>query len=157
MEISTLAEHPEEIPKITKWYFDEWSHTAPDITFEMVQEKVTEKSINQTRIPMSFVAYLDGELAGVLELKLHENKNYLEYENWIGGVFTNPDKRGQGVATQLINKAKAFAIDTGMPQLYLQCESFNLELYLKLGFKPLHSARHHQVETTIMVWHTATQ
>ncbi|WP_252036431.1 MULTISPECIES: GNAT family N-acetyltransferase [Vibrio] len=105
---------------------------------------------------MAFVAHIDGELAGVLEVKLHENKNFLEYENWIGGVFTNPKHRSQGIATKLINKAKEFAKKAGMPQLYLQCESFNVELYLNQGFKPLHQARHHEVATTIMVWEATT-
>ncbi|WP_252036664.1 MULTISPECIES: hypothetical protein [Vibrio] len=40
MKISTLAEHPEEVPKIAKWYFNEWSHTAPDVTEEMELEKL---------------------------------------------------------------------------------------------------------------------
>ncbi|PSW16884.1 GNAT family N-acetyltransferase [Photobacterium sanctipauli] len=155
MEISLLADHPDYAPKIAKWYFDEWAHIAPNITEDIVLEKVIEKSLNRDQIPLALVAREGGELVGVLELKIRENKNYPEYENWVGGVFTNPPNRGQGVAGQLLNKAKELAIDFGVKDLYLQCESFNIPLYLNHGFKALHQARHHDAETTIMVWHAA--
>ncbi|WP_036827996.1 GNAT family N-acetyltransferase, partial [Photobacterium sanctipauli] len=114
MEISLLADHPDYAPKIAKWYFDEWAHIAPNITEDIVLEKVIEKSLNRDQIPLALVAREGGELVGVLELKIRENKNYPEYENWVGGVFTNPPNRGQGVAGQLLNKAKELAIDFGV-------------------------------------------
>lgn len=156
MEISLLADHPDYAPKIAKWYFDEWAHIAPNITEEIVLEKVIEKSLNRDQIPLALVASEDGELVGVLELKIRENKNYPEYEYWVGGVFTNPANRGLGVASQLLKKAKELAIDFGIQNLYLQCESFNIPLYLNHDFKALHQAQHHDAETTIMVWRAVT-
>lgn len=41
-------------------------------------------------------------------------------------------------------------------KLYLQCESFNIGLYERHGFRALHQAKHHRVETTVMVWSAAT-
>ncbi|MEK1964816.1 hypothetical protein WOB62_23510 [Vibrio parahaemolyticus] len=81
MEISLLADHPHEAPKIAKWYYDEWARIAPNVTEEMVLEKVIEKSVNREAVPLSLVAHIDGELVGVLELKIRENRNYPEYEN----------------------------------------------------------------------------
>jgi putative hydrolase of the HAD superfamily len=152
MEIALLADHPDYAPKIAKWYFDEWAHMASHVTESMVLEKVIEKSVNREKIPLALVALDDGELLGVLELKLRENKHYPEYENWIGGVFTNPATRGHGVASKLLHKAKELTAAFGIRDLYLQCESFNVALYLKHGFKQLHQAQHHDMETTIMVW-----
>ncbi|WP_033298706.1 GNAT family N-acetyltransferase [Psychromonas ossibalaenae] len=152
MEISVLAEHPNEASKIAKWYFDEWSYIDPNFTESMFLEKVLEKAVNCDKIPMALVAHKENELMGVLELKLRENKNYPEYENWVGGVFTNPDNRGQGIASQLLNHAKGLAVELDIQELYLQCESFNVNLYENHGFKVLHKAKHHDVETTIMVW-----
>ncbi|UIP29873.1 GNAT family N-acetyltransferase [Photobacterium sp. TLY01] len=156
MEISLLADCPSEAPKIAKWYYDEWARMAPNVTEEMVLEKVIEKSVNRNQIPLSFVAHIDSELAGVLELKVRENKNYPEYENWVGGVYTNPKYRGKGIASKLLESAKEKAIDIGVKKLYLQCESFNVSLYLNHGFSVLHQAQHHDIETTIMVWEAAT-
>lgn len=156
MEISLLADHPHEVSKIAKWYFDEWGDSTPGITQEIVLEKVREKSINRNKIPMTIVAYIDGELVGALELKIRENKHYPEYENWIGGVFITPSHRGHGIANQLLDKAKKLAIELGVQRLYLQCESFNIPLYLKNGFTVLHQAQHHGIEITIMVWEASS-
>ncbi len=156
MEISLLADHPHEAPKIAKWYYDEWARIAQNVTEEMVLEKVIEKSVNREEIPLSLVAHLDGELVGVLELKIRENRNYPEYENWIGGVFTHPRHRRKGIAQILLASAKEKAASIGIKKLYLQCESFNVELYLNHGFKVLHQAQHHEIETTIMAWEATT-
>ncbi len=156
MEISLLANHPAEAPKIAKWYYVEWAHIDPDMTEQMVLDKVTEKAVNRNAIPMAIVGHIDGELVGVLELKLRENNNYPEYENWIGGVFTNSSNRGQGVASKLLTKAKELALNMEVQTLHLQCESFNIALYVKHGFKTLHKAQHHEIKTTIMAWKAIT-
>ncbi|MGR5260000.1 hypothetical protein ACPV5Q_08490 [Vibrio astriarenae] len=44
MEISLLADHPFDAPKIAKWYFDEWARIAPNMTEQMVLEKVIGKT-----------------------------------------------------------------------------------------------------------------
>ncbi len=156
MEISLLADHPSEAPKIAKWYYDEWARIAPNVTEEMVLENVIGKSVNRKQIPLSLVAHKAEELVGVLELKLRENKNYPEYENWVGGVFTSPLHRGKGIASYLLREAKILAVELNIDKLYLQCESFNVGLYERHGFKALHQAKHHNVETTVMVWWVAT-
>ncbi|CAG9297400.1 GNAT family N-acetyltransferase [Celerinatantimonas diazotrophica] len=155
MEISLLADHPDEAPKIAKWYFNEWSHHAPNMTESLVLEKVLEKTHNRDRLPMVLVAHIDHELVGVLELKLRENNHYPEYEHWIGGVYTNAAHRGQGVASQLLEKAKGLAVGLGIQDLYLQCERFNVNFYLKHDFKALHQAQHGNVVTTIMLWRSS--
>ena len=156
MEISLLADHPHDAPKIAKWYYDEWARIVPNVTEEMILEKVIEKSLNREEIPLSLVAHLDGELVGVLELKIRENKNYPEYENWIGGVFTHHEHRCKGVAHSLLESAKEKAVRFGVKKLYLQCESFNVELYLNHGFKVLHQIQQNEIEVSVMVWEATT-
>ncbi|MGR5117904.1 GNAT family N-acetyltransferase [Vibrio astriarenae] len=151
MEISLLADHPFDAPKIAKWYFDEWARIAPNMTEQMVLEKVMEKAVNRNKVPLSLVAHRGEELVGVLELKFRENKHYPEYEHWIGGVFTNAEYRGEGIASRLLNRAKVIAAELNIEKLYLQCESFNVGLYEKHGFTVLHKVKHHNIETTIMV------
>ncbi len=156
MEISLLADHPNESAKIAKWYYDEWASIAPDVTLDMVHDSVVQKSVNRDSIPLSLVAHQDDELVGTLELKFRENKNYPEYEHWVGGVFVEPRFRNNGIASQLISEAKQMARNFGVRTLYLQCESHNVELYENHGFKKLHQAPHHEIETTIMAWSFAT-
>jgi len=50
----------------------------------------------------------------------------------------------------MITMAKEKAKELGVTLLYVQCESHNVALYKKHGFKVLHQANHHTVEATIM-------
>ncbi len=150
MKISLLIDHPEAVEKIAKWYYDEWASIAPQMTEEMMYQKVLEKAANRDVIPLAIVVHHEKELIGVLELKLRENKSYPEYEHWIGGIFVDPLWRGQGIAGQMISEIKEKARKLGVKTLYLQCENYNVVLYQKYGFEILHQANYHVVETTIM-------
>lgn len=156
MKISLLADFPNEAPNIAKWYYDEWASMSPHFTREVMLAKVIEKSVNRNELPLSLIAHIDNELVGVIELKFRENKHYPEYEHWVGGLYTHPAHRGNGIASSLLNSAKEKAISLEVKQLYLQCESFNIELYLHQGFEVLHEAKHHGIKTTIMVWKATT-
>lgn len=152
MKISSLADHPHEVNKIAMWYYNEWVHSIASVTEAMVYKNVAEKSINRYKIPLAIVIHDSSELVGVAELKYHENKNYPEYEHWLGGVFVEPSKRGNGVSSLLISEAIKRIVKLGISKLYLQCESHNLSLYKKHNFKELHQSVHYNISTTIMVW-----
>ncbi|HCG9147192.1 GNAT family N-acetyltransferase [Vibrio parahaemolyticus] len=155
MEISLLAEHRQYVSEIASWYFDEWASKVPNVTIEMVRSDIDLKAAN-TKLPFSLVAHENGELIGTLELKIRENKKHPEYEHWIGGVYVPTPRRGIGIAKALINKAKKIAVDNGVTSLYLQYESHNVDLYVGQGFRPLHQSSSNNLQTTIMVWCTAT-
>ncbi|OLQ85488.1 GNAT family N-acetyltransferase [Vibrio ponticus] len=152
METTLLTDHQADINKIARWYYKEWSHIAPNITEEMVRDSVASKANKLNGMPLALVVRCDNQLVGVAELKFHENKNYPQYEHWLGGVYVDQAYRGRGIATQLVTAAKEKAVSLGVEELYLQCESHNIGLYKNQGFVELHAAEHHLVTTTIMVW-----
>lgn len=151
MEISILADHPQDISKIASWYYDEWASNVPNVTEEMVREDIALKASNE-ELPLSIVAHKNGNLVGTLEVKFRENKNFPEYEHWIGGVYVPAEHRGNGIAKALLDKAKQIGVSKGIQRLYLQCESSNIGLYIGQGFEALHQSTSNQRETTIMVW-----
>lgn len=152
MKISYLADCHYEADKIAQWYFDEWAHTVPGITVEDVREKVYRKALSRHDFPLIIVVHSGNELVAAAELKFRENKQYPEYEHWLGGVFVPENERGKGYSTLLIDKAKRHVRQLNIDTLYLQCEEKNINLYLKHGFRVLHSATHNGVQTTIMGW-----
>lgn len=156
MDVNLLADRPHEIKKIAKWYYDEWSHLDPDITEEIMQKYVADKSVNRNEIPLALVMHENNELVGVAELKYRENRNYPEYEHWLGGVFVAPCKRGKGIASVLISETINKAVSLGVKALYLQCENRNAVMYSKQGFQEVHNADHHGIPTTIMMWLAVT-
>ena len=149
MEISLLADSLQESIAIARWYYDEWASIAPDMTFKQIHEKVVE-GVNRNQVPLTVLAHQNDELVGVAELKFRENKHYPEYEHWLGGLFVNPDYRGQGVSRLLIENVKEHAIRLGVECLHLQCESHHVELYKRYGFIALHEAKHCDIPVLIM-------
>lgn len=157
MDTSLLADNPHEVNKIANWYYTEWAHVFPNVTEELLRIKIAEKAFNRNKIPLAIVIHDNSELVGVVELKYRENINYPEYKHWLGGVFVAPMSRGSGFSNILIAEAKSKAISLGIEKLYLQCESYNVALYKKHGFKELHLASHHEITTTIMVYVATTE
>jgi putative hydrolase of the HAD superfamily len=151
MRISLLADYPHETVKIAQWYYDEWLSNIPGLTVEKVAEKISNSN-NRSELPLILLGHKRGELVGVVELKNNENKNYPEYEHWLGGLYVKPDYRGEGLSHALIEEAKKRADQLGIKKLYLQCESDNIELYERHNFLSLHNATHSGIPVTIMLW-----
>lgn len=157
MKIVLLSDHRSKIEQIAEWYFDEWLGANSSAKVENVAESIRTKLGSQETIPLFYIALDEDELAGVIELKFRENKSYPEYEHWLGGLYVKAEYRGKGVGTMLVRKVKAHAQRSKLPRLYLQCEEKLIGMYVDLGFKALHSARHGDTAVTILVWDESQQ
>ena len=149
MEISLLADKPDASGIIAQWYYDEWLTNVSGITVEDVSDQISKTS-NRDKVPLTVIAHKNNELIGAIQLKLYENKIYPEYEHWLGGMYVKSQYRGQGVSTILIKQAIKHALQASISCLYLQCESHNINLYKKHGFKFLHEGKH-RIPVSIMM------
>ena len=154
MQVAYLADHPEHLSTIAKWYYDEWGKNGKSFTYDAIYEIGLSRVNNKGALPFSFVLLSDDSVIGVAELKYRENKHHPEYEHWIGGVYVCPNHRGKGYSEVLISRAKQFARELGIEKLYLQSDAHNIALYQKYGFEALHESEHSGDVTTIMVWHS---
>lgn len=149
MNISYLSYNIKDLSLISRWYFEEWGHLDSSFTMQKIYDGLSEKLKKDDDFLSLIVVYETQSLVAVADLKYREHKEYPEYEHWIGGVFVNPDHRGKGYASALINRAKEHAAELGINELYLQCEEHNEGLYIKHGFRPIHSVVHYGVPTRI--------
>jgi len=133
MKISYLADCPQEAKTIAQWYFDEWAYAVPEVTVEKVLDNVKSNATSRAGSPLIMTLHEDHQLCACAELKLRENKNHPEYENWVGGVYVQENYRGRGYASALLDKAKQHTLQHNIKTLYLQCEDKNIALYLKQG------------------------
>jgi len=150
MDISLLADKPEASGIIAQWYYDEWLSNVSDITVERVHEQVS-KTGNRGKVPLTVIALKNEEFIGAVQLKLYENKCYPEYQHWLGGMYVKPQYRGQGISSVLIKQALIHALQVNVACLYLQCESHNIGLYQKHGFKFLHEGKHRMPVSIMML------
>lgn len=156
MKISCLSKNAEELQIIAAWYFEEWGHLNSSITRDKIFDGLSSKMDKDDDFLCLLIIREGAKLIAVADLKYREHKDYPEYEHWLGGVFVKPDYRGRGYASALIEKAKDHTAELGITDLYLQCEEHNERLYLKHGFKPLHSAVHSGVSTRVFKLNTGT-
>ena len=136
---SRLEDRPEFAPVIARWWFDEWGHESPGLTYQATLARV-QASLDEV-LPVTVIAVDGGTLLGVAELKSHElYDTFPTLTPWLGGVFVAPAARGCGLAAELVREIERIATGAGFRRLYLDTERLDGGLYAGIGWRAL--ARH---------------
>ena len=149
MELSLLADNPEAADTVAQWYFDEWASSVPGVTVEKVKHKVAQ-STNRHTAPMVVLASDGGVLIGAAELKLREMDIFPEYEYWLGGVYVDEARRGNGIASLLVKQVIERASKAGIDQLYLQTQALDGGIYAGLGFSSVKKVNYNGYDVLVM-------
>jgi GNAT superfamily N-acetyltransferase len=149
LRFESLADRPDALPLLAKWYFSEWGHLNPASTPTRIAAKLSA-SMNRNAIPLVMLAVLGDEVIGSAELKYREMAIYPEKEHWLGGVFVAPQHRSKGVAAQLIDAVVNTARTLGVEVLHLQTERLDGGLYRKLGWQRTEQASYMGLEVLVM-------
>jgi GNAT superfamily N-acetyltransferase len=149
MELIFLADRPDAIPIIARWYFDQWGYLDEGGTVEKICGRM-QKFLNKDSIPLMVLAVEADKIMGVAELKYHEMDIYPEKEHWIGGVFVAPEHRGRGFASCILNKIIEIAPALDVNILNLQTEKLDGGLYTRLGWKRYEQVIYHGLEVLVM-------
>jgi len=133
--ISYLIDHPEYIPQLGKWLFEQWGRLLGDETPEARIKKL-EAHLNRKELPIAWVAHADGKLLGTAALRVHDLKGREDLTPWLGGVFVGAAFRRQGVGAALCAAVEDEARRRGVKTLYL----FTLDRqawYFGMGWREL--------------------
>ena len=140
MHFEKLNKHPELIPVVVKWWFDEWSHLnpSPENTLEAATQSLQCKINDDDNLPHILLAFKNGKVVGVASLKLHElRQHFPDTPYWLGSVYVEESERGVGVASALIKEIERLAIDINISILHLATEQLDGGLYKRLGWQPV--------------------
>jgi Acetyltransferase (GNAT) family len=149
MKYVLLADRPEAIPTVARWYYDEWGHKAADNSFEQTCERIRGK-LNRDKAPLHLLAVGSDQVLGVAQLKIREMDIYPDKEYWLGSVYTPIPFRHQGVASGLSDQVAALAKSFGIDTLFLQTERLDGGLYPQLGWKPLEKVLYKGLDVLVM-------
>lgn len=155
MRIELLADHPDLIETVGRWYWDEWGEVAGESLAASIER--TRTFLSREGPPMIVLARDDGavngdgsEWLGAAQLKVREMDIYPEFEFWLGGVFVPESARGRGVGAALVDEVMSQARAAGIERLYLQTERLDGGLYCRHGFEPMEEAVYKGVHVLVM-------
>jgi GNAT superfamily N-acetyltransferase len=134
-EISYLIEHPEYIPELAQWLFEQWGSTLGEKTPDARIKKL-KTHMNRDKLPIAWIAHANGQLLGTAALRVHDLEGREDLTPWLGGVFVGSNFRRQGIGTALCAAVEDWAQSRSIHTLYL----FTLDKqawYSRLGWTVL--------------------
>ena len=161
MELVLLADKPEAIPQLAKWYNDEWGtatlNKGADDSSRSTQalEDKLKDYLNRDKLPLILLATDQDEDGGTrviaaAQLRFQEMTTYPETSHWLGGVYVDKAHRGKAIGQSLINGILDLARQHQVSELYLQTEDHSGGLYKKMGWKAVEQLTYHGVKVLVM-------
>lgn len=153
LEFQFLADRPDTIDIVSRWYFDEWGYLVQGDSIEAAKDRVLGYT-NRDKIPFMLVALEQDECVGAVQLKYREMaRAFPDKKHWLGGLYVAKHLRGRRYGTSLVEQVVKLAPDFGVQTLYLQTESLDGGLYAQLGWTPCTRATNHGLDVLVMERH----
>jgi len=131
--ILNLADRPQDVLCIARWFFEQWGHRVPGNSVEQTMARIRGK-LNQDQAPLFLVAVEAEHVQGVIALKLRERPEFPDRTHWLGDLYVVPEARGRGMGSRLIETLVVRARALGVSQLWLQTAD-QQPLYARLGWR----------------------
>ncbi len=133
MEIIKLLEDKGAIfEKIVEWNYNWWG--APNKKTIDEVRCVMAHSVNEKRLPQTFVAIIDGEPVGMYQLSMHDDLvSRPDIYPWLINVYVDEKFRGRDICRRLMETVEKNAKNAGASELYLYTN--HIGLYEKFGWE----------------------
>jgi N-acetylglutamate synthase and related acetyltransferases len=118
VRIRHLIEHPEYVPQLAQWLFEEWDVILGEKTPEVRINKLNAH-MHRDQLPIAWIAHENGQLLGTAALRIHDLEGREDLTPWLGGVFVGPDFRRRGIGAALCATVEDTARSRGIQTLYL--------------------------------------
>jgi RimJ/RimL family protein N-acetyltransferase len=115
--ISFLADYPETIPTLAKWFRDQWPDYFADWSDAEMQADFLE-DVSRDRLPIRLVAFESGELVGTIILRENGNESLAAFQPELGGLFVVASHRRHGIGAELVQAGMNVARDLGFETVY---------------------------------------
>jgi N-acetylglutamate synthase-like GNAT family acetyltransferase len=150
MTIEYLADHPEAVSTLATWQHAEWGRTPPGDTLAKRAARLRRFS-NRDRIPLTVVAFENGELLGSASLIEHDMETRMELTPWLASVCVGEAYRRHGVGARLVKRIMTEAGKLKVPLLYLYTVHSE-RFYAALGWSLLERTSYYDHKVVIMTY-----
>lgn len=149
IRIEYLADHPECIPVLAAWFYEQWSwFLPPESSAETIVIKF-RTHINRDVPPIALVALDGDELVGTASLRVHDMDILTNLSPWLGGVYVAQNHRQKGTGRRLVSAVEQKALELGYRSMYL----FTFDqapMYSRLGWEVLQQLEYHRHPVVVM-------
>jgi predicted N-acetyltransferase YhbS len=149
MELTLLADRPEALPIIAKWYFEEWGYLSESKSVKDVESGL-ERYLNTDKIPLMVIASDNTDILGAATLRYNNMAMYREKVHWLGGVYVPEVHRSKGIASLIIKRVISSAEALGVTTLHLLTEDLTGGLYRNLGWRPVEQVNYLKHDFLVM-------
>ena len=115
--IGFLADYPDTIPTLAKWFRDQWPDYHADMSQEEMEQDFLEDA-SRDRLPIRLVAFESNELAGTIILRKNGTETLPEFQPELGGLYVVASHRGNGIATELVRAGMQLARNQGYESVF---------------------------------------
>jgi hypothetical protein len=122
-----LADHPEHLPKVAHWFWDEWHRVQDGWSLEHVQNMIASEDCHRDKLNLTLIAIdHDNVCHGCVQLRADDFlEGYRHLGPWGASLYVNPESRGVSgaVAYQLVYSLIRHAQRLGFERLYVYTPS----------------------------------
>jgi predicted N-acetyltransferase YhbS len=148
IEIKYLADHPDLVPILARWFYEEWGSHSPSSTMEDMEARLRTR-MNRDWLPLTLVALMDKEPVGSAALKIREMETHPQFEHWLGSVYVREEFRRMGIGSYLVKAGENEAMRFDIPYLYLYTRTSET-FYARLGWESIERPVYRGREVVIM-------
>lgn len=149
MKIEYLGDHPDLIPLLAGWIYDEWSFLYPGKTSKYI-ESLLRRRLNKERLPLTLVAFEAGKPVGTVSLKASDMDTKKSLSPWIASLYVETPWRKKGIGSKLVKALEKKAGELNFRKLYLFTSDALAAFYVHLGWKIKERTFYHSYSVTIM-------
>lgn len=117
IRISFLADYPDTIPTLVKWFRAQWPDYHAAISDEEMKQDFLEDAARD-RLPIRLIAFESNELAGTIILRENGSEMLPNFQPELGGLYVVESHRGHGIATKLVQAGMKVAREQGYETVY---------------------------------------
>lgn len=128
MEIMKLKEAPQYTDTVIEWLNSEFG-TSNSRKF---YEGIITHSLNEDKLPLTFLAVEEGELLGTVGLWRGDLLSRQDLYPWFSGLVVNKNYRNKGIGKKLQDYVLAYCKEKGYQEIYLYTDL--VDYYEKNGW-----------------------
>jgi RimJ/RimL family protein N-acetyltransferase len=144
--IGFLADYPDTVPTLAKWFRDQWPDYYADMSQEEMEQDFLEDA-SRDRLPIRLLAFESSELAGTIILR-EQTEADPEFQPELGGLYVVESHRGRGIATELVRAGMQIARDQGYETIYATTVAAD-GILERLGWKFIKTVVHEDGQTAL--------